>query len=185
MLQLSLIALVVIAILTVQTQRLRQAVIYMGALSFASSFVYLLLNAPDVAIAEAVVGSTLATVLYLVALQKYKTFIVYICHSSNELDDSIYHKQRENQLIKRLEVFCAKQELEPHFVHTTEHIESILNKRSYALIVEETPESIRIFFHPENYKNDALKSYLSNYVHQKALEFLEVNPQIDGWEAFE
>lgn len=185
MLELSLISLVVIAILTVQTQRLRQAVIYLGVLSLASSFVYLLYNAPDVAIAEAVVGSTLATVLYLVALQKYKTFTIYICHARTDLDDSVYTTHRDNQLIKRLEVFCAKQELEPQIIHTSEHLETILSKRHYALIIEETTEKLRFFGHPENYKIDALKAYLSSYVHQKKIEYIQLVDHIDGWEAEE
>ena len=72
--QISLIMLIVLAIATVQTRKLRNAVIYLGVFSLGMSFVYILYNAPDVAIAEAVIGSTLATILYLVALKKYRIF---------------------------------------------------------------------------------------------------------------
>jgi len=67
-----LIILVVLALVALNTPKLRRAVVYLGIFSLVSSFVYLLYGAPDVAIAEAVIGSTIATVLYLVALKKYK-----------------------------------------------------------------------------------------------------------------
>lgn len=65
-----LILLLVTAFLTIQQRRLRTAVIFMAVFSLLSSIVFLLYQAPDVAMAEIVIGSTLSTVLYLVALSK-------------------------------------------------------------------------------------------------------------------
>lgn len=182
MLQLSLIALILIAILTVQTQRLRHAVIYMGVLSLGSSFVYLLYSAPDVAIAEAVVGSTLATILYLVALQKYKVFYIYFCYPPSEVDLLSDKSKRDHHLVKQLEVFCVKQELEPHIIHTSEHIESVFSKRDYAIVVQELGHQLKIYGHPENYKFEALQHYLKDYLHHSHVEFVQLKDSIDGWE---
>lgn len=195
MLELSLVIMVAIAVLTLQTQRLRNAVIYMGVLSLVSSFVYLLYGAPDVAIAEAVVGSTLATVLYLVALQKYKLFTIFIklpasnapqalnAHGSNRGRGLWDPRHWDPQMIKHLEVFCAKQELEPQFILTTESLESILSKRQYALIIDATEDKLRFIGHPENYKIQYLEAYLKNYAHRRALDFVAVHESYDGWEA--
>ncbi|NSW89206.1 MAG: DUF4040 domain-containing protein [Firmicutes bacterium] len=62
----------VFALLAVQTHQLRRAVIYLGVFSLINSFAYVFYGAPDVSLAEAIIGSTLVTVLYLIALKKYK-----------------------------------------------------------------------------------------------------------------
>ena len=67
-----LISLIALAVATIEAKKLRRSVIYMGAFSLLSSFVYLLYNAPDVAIAEAFIGCTISVVLLLTALKKYR-----------------------------------------------------------------------------------------------------------------
>lgn len=64
------VSLVVFAIIAIQTAVLRNAIIYLSVFSLLCSIVYLFLGAPDVAIAEAAIGCTLSTILYLVALKK-------------------------------------------------------------------------------------------------------------------
>ena len=71
--QFFLLLLLLFAILALQQPRLRIAIIYLGVFSLLVSFAYLQHQAPDVAMAEAVIGSTLATVLYLVALRKQES----------------------------------------------------------------------------------------------------------------
>ena len=72
-----LIGLIVLAIAAVNTSHLRRSIIYLGIFSLISSLVYLFYGAPDVAIAEAVIGSSLTTVLFLVAL-KNLVFLPFI-----------------------------------------------------------------------------------------------------------
>lgn len=67
--------LIVLALLIIQQSSLRVAIIYTGVFSLVNSLVYLYHDAPDVALAEAVIGSTLATVLYLAALRKQELFL--------------------------------------------------------------------------------------------------------------
>ncbi len=62
MLEVTLILVVILAILAIQTNTLRRAIVYLCVFSLLCSFCYLLYQAPDVAIAEAVIGSTLATI---------------------------------------------------------------------------------------------------------------------------
>ena len=69
--------LIVSAFLTVQSSKLRRSVIYLGVFSLVSSLAYLLLFAPDVAIAEAIIGCTISIILFLTALKKYRTFTIY------------------------------------------------------------------------------------------------------------
>ncbi|GAU77933.1 DUF4040 domain-containing protein [Fusibacter sp. 3D3] len=180
MLKLSLIVLVILAIMTVQTQKMRHAVVYLGAFSLTISFIYLLYNAPDVAIAEAIIGSTLSTILYLVALQKYKIFTVYYCLSEAEFEDQSHLTAEHLQFKKLLDKYCAKQELEPQIIYTVDATKTIIEHHPYALIVQNEPTNIKIWGHPENYKMDSLISFFDRELHFKVpIEFIQVEEVIE------
>ena len=109
-------ALVVLAFMTVQTVRQRRAVVYLGAFSLISSFAYLAYNAPDVAIAEAVIGCTLSTVLFLIAMKKYRVITIYYVQDEEDVTASIRKERRE--LTRSLENFLLERGYEPHVVAT-------------------------------------------------------------------
>lgn len=58
------------AIVAVQAKRLLDSVIALAAVGSFIALNFLLLQAPDVAIAEASVGAVLSTVLFIIALRK-------------------------------------------------------------------------------------------------------------------
>lgn len=58
------------AIVAVQAKKLLDSVIALAATGSFISLEFLLLQAPDVAIAEASVGAVLSTVLFIIALRK-------------------------------------------------------------------------------------------------------------------
>lgn len=64
------------AVLTVVTDQTLSAVIYSGVLSTLAALCYVFAGAPDVALAEVIIGSVLSTVIFLTALRKYKLFTV-------------------------------------------------------------------------------------------------------------
>ena len=70
-LKIFLFLMILFAAIAIQTEKPVRGAIYLGVFSLICSFVFLLYAAPDVAIAEAIIGSTLSTILYLVALYKY------------------------------------------------------------------------------------------------------------------
>ncbi len=71
MLEVFYVLLIGFAVAAVMTERPVRGAIYLGVFSMASAFVFLVFSAPDVALAEVIIGSTLSTILYLVALYKY------------------------------------------------------------------------------------------------------------------
>ncbi len=158
----SLIFLIVMAIMALHTQRLRRAVLFMGLFSLSISFVYLVYQAPDVAIAEAIIGSAFATVLYLVALQKYKVFTVYLIVGNVEDQKE---KQQLQYLKKYIETFCAIQELEPIFIYTEMDRKAIVADHEYELIVEVGERNFLLYGHPENMKIDQLQTYIAAIHH--------------------
>ena len=67
---LALLGALVSAIVAVQAKKLLDSVIALGATGSFIALEFLLLQAPDVAIAEASVGAVLSTVLFIIALRK-------------------------------------------------------------------------------------------------------------------
>ena len=67
---LALLGALVSGIVAVQAKKLLDSVIALGATGSFIALEFLLLQAPDVAIAEASVGAVLSTVLFIIALRK-------------------------------------------------------------------------------------------------------------------
>ena len=67
-----MIVIVIAAIVAIQAKKVITSVIALDVTGSLAALEFLLLQAPDVAIAEASVGVVLTTVLYIVALRKVK-----------------------------------------------------------------------------------------------------------------
>ena len=70
MLNVFLIMLVLLALVTLEIKNLLNAVIVFGAFSLVLSLIFYYLHAPDVAIAEAAIGSGFTTIIFLLAIKK-------------------------------------------------------------------------------------------------------------------
>ncbi len=173
MLQIALLISVLIAIMTIQTQKLRQSVIFMGVFSLMISFVYSLYHAPDVAMAEAIIGSAIATIIYIITLQKYQLFIVYVAIMGIELDDDLMKYGEDSSLLEQIEIFCIKESLESQVIFTTEEVSTIDEHHDYAIIIKPNGNSnYTIYTHEENYKDQKLQQYLSHKLKRKyAIKF--------------
>ncbi|HAQ60413.1 TPA: hypothetical protein DCR49_00175 [Candidatus Delongbacteria bacterium] len=66
------IAMILSAILAMVVKDLISSVIAVGVVSLFASIIYLLLQAPDVAMTEAAIGAGLSTLIFLYALHKTK-----------------------------------------------------------------------------------------------------------------
>lgn len=155
-----LIILVVTAIMTLQTKKMKNAVIYLGVFSIIIAFVYLLQGAPDVAIAEAVIGSTMTTILYIVALHKYKLYRIYINFDAIEINDSVYKKNNYNDLLKSIKTFCYKNDLDPMTIYTVDKI-NLKGMGKYHLNLEIVDYHIQLSYHRNDIKSEELFDYLS------------------------
>lgn len=153
-----LITLVVLAIIALNTKKMRRAVVYLGVFSLVSSFVYLLYGAPDVAIAEAIIGSTITTVLYLVALRKYQVFNIYYANSADEQNNQPL--KNSSAFLNNLEAFLIQREMEPQIVYSGKPIETILSQEKFDLAIHHTDQDIWIYGCAEDYQLDAVEDYL-------------------------
>lgn len=107
-----LVLLLVTAVLTVITDRLVTAVVYSAVFSAVIAFVYLLLAAPDVALAEAVIGSVLTTVMFLVTLKKYKLFTVRYLPGQDAEDAAL------SKVLSCLSACLKEHDLEPNLIES-------------------------------------------------------------------
>lgn len=123
-------------VLTVTTGKLLTAVIYAGVLSTLAALGYLLLGAPDVALAEVVVGATLATVIFLVTLKKYRIFTIYTQEPAQTSTIACVAAQT-----------LREQDLDPHILHTSEAVSSLLTRPDCDLVIE--PCAHQIILHGE------------------------------------
>lgn len=155
-----LIALVFLAVFTINTKNLRRAVVYLGIFSLLSSFVSLLYGAPDVAIAEAIIGSTITTVLYLVALKKYQNFLIYYTEDKNQ--DQKKPATFKTPFLESLELFLQSRNMKPQFIYSDDSIETILKAGKFDLAVYQDSQNILVYGCAEDYQMDAVEEYLKN-----------------------
>lgn len=153
-----LLSLIVMAIIIVQTQRLRHAVIFLGVFSITIAFAYMLQGAPDVAIAEAVIGSTMSTILYVVAVQKYKLFRVYVKVEHEAIDDRVYKDGMYKEIIEKIEVFCFRNNLEPMAIYTVDT--SDLDPKYHHVVLKREEDHFVLCYPCEHLKAHDLYAYL-------------------------
>lgn len=168
-----LIVMAFMAILTIRTQVLRMAIIYMGVFSLAASLVYVLYRAPDVAIAEAVIGSGLVALLYLSALKRYRVYTIGVVgeHPGNITDKEIIRVER-NAVIHDIEDFCIEREREPQTVFSRETVKEAVSNNHYDIVIEEHPQGIRLYGHYDNYLVDELEILFSIRGRDKELKVI-------------
>lgn len=139
LLDILLVCLVALAVAVVQVGKIRRAVVLASAFSMAASFAYLLLAAPDVALAEAVIGSTLSTIILLVAIKKYQVFTIYYIQRSSRLNDREIDRKR-GSLLGLIEDCLLEHEMESQIIYTVEDVETVIEKHACDLLVEEEAE---------------------------------------------
>lgn len=172
MLNTFLVVTIVFAILAIETPILRHAVIYAGIYSLLCSFIYLLYKAPDVAIAEAIIGCTLATVLYLVAIRKYKVFRVYYCYCSeaNKQKNDLVNKARHV-----LSLFSLSTELDLDFVLSKDTALNIISNGSYDLVIEQSNNLLLIYGDSTSYHYENIKKWFDESALD--IEYHSLQPQ--------
>ena len=155
-----LFLMLVFAFLSIQTRMMRRAVIYLGVFSIVSAMIYFLYQAPDVGLAEAVIGSTLTTILYLVALQKYRIMTVYYVDENDEINEKNKKKRLAQgqatrvisvPILREIEAFCEIKEFEMQIIQTTETYEKLLTHAFHDLIIIRRDDEFYVYASRQNY----------------------------------
>lgn len=83
-LMLTVSLLILLSVLTIFNSSIRKAIILNGIVSTLAAFTFLQLIAPDVALAEAVIGSTLSTIVILMAIRHIR--VIHVVYSFGDLE---------------------------------------------------------------------------------------------------
>ena len=164
------ISLIVLAFAAVQTSKLRRASVYLGAFSLICSFAYLSYNAPDVAIAEAVIGCTLATILLLIALKKYHVITIYYIENDDDAalprpdDTAPWTPEKERRdLTASLETFLLSRGFEPQTISTHLDDKELCEQENYNLLIVHEKQDISIYSSGIRYIAPEIEEYLADH----------------------
>ena len=133
--QLVFLLMISMAIFCVTAKNLRNVICAMGVFSLMAALCYLMYHAPDVAIAEAVIGSALPTILYIIALKKYHCFYVYCSSGAKDEHSDVRIQAVMDDILHKVTPYCASKELEPQVVYTWEEPGTIAKEHVYDLII--------------------------------------------------
>ena len=141
------------ALLAIQTRLLRNAIIHLAVLSLLAAFLYLRLAAPELAIAEAVIGSGLVTLLYLAALKRNRVYTIGVVGNgqANCLADPYMHHITSTKALREIHQFFLIREYELQVVFVPETLEEALRNDAYDLVIQEGPDGILAYTDDESY----------------------------------
>lgn len=110
----------VFAILAIHTRQLRLAIIYLAVFSLLTALLYLLFAAPELAIAEAVIGSGLVSLLYLAALKRNRVYTIamVLVPMPDRLLDSMHQAVEQSLALQEIRRFFVQREVEVQLVFT-------------------------------------------------------------------
>ncbi len=145
------IILIVSAFMTVQSNKLRRSVIYLGIFSLISSLAYLLLFAPDVAIAEAIIGCTLSVILFLTALKRYKIFTIYYVP---EKDDA-----KSKEIVEAFEEYIAANEFDPQLIHTSLDDPHLHENEGFDVLIVHHDDKMILYSSAKNYHAPLIRKF--------------------------
>ncbi len=165
------------ALFIVSSRNFKRIIIALGAFSILASFCYLIYSAPDVAIAEAIIGSALSTILYIVALKKHRTFYIYFTSSENKKNSDFKLKSGTSDVSGKIMQYCANHDLEAQSVFTWESPEKIASEHMYDLILHSSGDKITIYGSDKELHVNEIKKMLSKSFSDKRIEFLSIKEE--------
>lgn len=140
----TLLLMMFFALLVIHSRLLRQAVIYLAVFSLLTAFLYLLFSAPELAIAEAAIGSGLVTLLYLASLKRNPVYTIAVLaegHSYRMTDAYLGYMQRMRAM-RDIRQFFRRREFEPQIVFSEKTLEEALQYPAFDLVIKEEKAGI-------------------------------------------
>ena len=134
-----LLTMCLFALLAIQTRLLRNAIIHLAVLSVLAAFLYLRIAAPELAIAEAVIGSGLVTLLYLAALKRNRIYTIGVVGNGELqcLADPYMHHITKTRAVHEIRQFFLMREYELQIVFVPESLAEALRNDAYDLVLQE------------------------------------------------
>lgn len=153
---------VLLSLAAVQGARLRRSVIYLGGFSLLSSLLYILYLAPDVAIAEAIIGCTISVILLLVAIKKYRDITIYYVAQDKENPGEAPAEAVCVRMLEELDRYLTGFEFEPHMLSTTLNDSELNDKQEFDLLIVRQGSKVCMYSPKESYHTPLIREFLKN-----------------------
>lgn len=149
----TLVMIGVFSLLAIQSRLLLKAVIYLAIASILAALLYLRSGAPELAIAEAAIGSGLVTLLYLAALKRNRIYTIAIASDgqANRLEDAYMLHLEHSRAIREIRNFFVIREFEIQIVFVPESLAEALTKDCYDLVLHEDQNGITAYTDDDSY----------------------------------
>lgn len=156
---LAILLMMVFALLAIHSRMLSLAVIHLAVLSLVAAFLYLLYAAPELAIAEAAIGSGLVTLLYLAALKRNKVYTVAVLAEGHKyrLTDAYLGYIERNRSMREILRFFKRREYETQVVFSEKTLDEALAYPAFDLIIKEEKDGISAHGSSESYVLEELE----------------------------
>lgn len=140
-------------IMLIHTSQLRLAIVYLAVFSLLAALLYLLYAAPELAIAEGIIGSGIVTLLYLAALKKNRVYTIGVVSIPLrlKLEDHYMYTLEGSQALKGIRDFFVRREVEVQVVFLNIPLHQALNHMAYDLILSDDGKQITAYTDEDNY----------------------------------
>lgn len=154
--QLFYVAMIAFVVAAIFTPRKLNSIIYLSIFSLLASWSYVFDHAPDVAIAEAVIGSTMFTILFLVAMKKYRRYRVFFLFREPSSKD-----KNTKKLVRTLKKFSYINDIQFDKVYVLSEISDIHERGiDYDFIIEKEDDLFHIYGHEANQDFTVFQEYM-------------------------
>ena len=175
----TLVLMGVFAALAIHSKLLRLSVIYLAVFSLLAAFLYLLFAAPELAIAEAVIGSGLVTLLYLAALKRNHVYTIGVIASHDEgriADRYVSHVER-SKAVQQLHDFFIRREFEAQMVFLSIPTDEALLDPAYDLVITEDSDGVILYTDEESYVMVELELMFQMHGTDSLVRFVRYSPE--------
>lgn len=173
----TLILMGVFAALAIHSSLIRLSVIYLAVFSLLAAFLYVLFAAPELAIAEAVIGSGLVTLLYLAALKRGHVYTIGVVTQDDRVPDGYVDRIERSSAIRVIRDFFIRREFETQIVFITVPTEQALVDPAYDLVLAEVGDDLVVYTDEESYVMVELELVFQLHDSMSQIKFIRYSPE--------
>lgn len=174
-----LLVMILFAVFAFHTRLLRTTIISLAVISLLASLFYLRNAAPELAIAEAAIGSGLVALLFLASLKRNRLYTIAVLSNDNRdrLSDRYIQHIERSRALKRIYQFFVVREFEVQMVFVPDTLDSALQNPAYDLVIQEDDEGLVTYMDDENYIMLELEMMFQMQGAGNDLRFVRTNSQ--------
>jgi len=162
------VALLIAALMTLITENNFRLILYFAAFSLTAAGLYMLLYAPDIALAEIAVGCAFVPLIYTIAVMKQTTLNVVVRCAGSEQCDCYMNPERLEAFMEEIGRFCDLYGLEARLVGGLEGkvttVAGIFRPSSPDLLIDYDP--VQDLIRVEGNENNCLIESLERWLNQ-------------------